>query len=85
MDINPEWISAVAAVLTTYAFVPQAIKVIRDKDTHAISKQMYIIFCTGLVLWLTYGLMMGSIPIIIGNAVTLTLALIILVMKLRLG
>lgn len=80
-----ELIGGVAAFLTTVAFFPQVLKVLRDRDTSSISLGMYTIFTTGVVLWLVYGFMIGSLPIIVGNMVTLVNASIILVMKLRLG
>lgn len=80
-----EWIGFVAAFLTTVAFVPQAVKTIRTKDTSSISLVMYLVFTLGVVCWLLYGLMLGSWPMILANIVTLGLASTILVLKLRYG
>lgn len=80
-----EWIGAVAATLTTSAFFPQAWKVIRTRDTRSISLIMYAVFTLGVVLWLVYGCMIGSIPIIVGNVITIVLAGTILWMKIRCG
>ena len=44
---------------------------------------MYVVFTLGVVFWLVYGILLGALPIIIANCVTLTLALTIVVMKLR--
>lgn len=63
-----------AAFLTTLAFVPQAWYVIRTKNVGALSKGMYTIFTSGVLLWLVYGIMMHSPPIIIANFITLLLA-----------
>ncbi len=78
-----EAIGYVAAVLTTLAFVPQAWQTWRTRDAAGISLGKYAMFCTGVALWLVYGLLLGAWPIILANAVTLVLALAILVMKLR--
>jgi len=78
-------VSAVAAVLTTVAFVPQAIHIIRFKETWAISLQMYVVFASGVALWLVFGVMIWNWPIIAANVVTLALALTIIRMKLRYG
>jgi len=78
-------VSAVAATLTTVAFVPQAIHIIRFKETRAISLQMYVAFASGVALWLIFGLMIWNWPIMVANAITLTLALTIIRMKLRYG
>lgn len=80
-----EWVGYVAATLTTLAFVPQAIRTIRTRDTRGISLGMYVVFVIGIVCWFGYGLVLGSWPMIIANAVTFALASIILALKLRHG
>jgi MtN3 and saliva related transmembrane protein len=78
-------VSAAAATLTTAAFLPQALHIIRHKDTRAISLQMYVAFATGVCLWMMFGLLIGNLPIIVSNAITLGLALAIIAMKLKYG
>ncbi|WP_108681069.1 SemiSWEET transporter [Methyloceanibacter sp. wino2] len=78
-------VSAIAATLTTIAFVPQALHIIRHKETRAISLQMYLVFATGVAFWLVFGLMLWNWPMILANIVTLALALTIVAMKLRYG
>jgi MtN3 and saliva related transmembrane protein len=78
-------VSAVAATLTTAAFVPQAMHIIRHKETRAISLFMYVSFATGVALWLLFGAMIGNWPIMVSNAITLMLALAIIAMKLKYG
>lgn len=78
-----EIIGGVAAALTTASFLPQAIKVVRTRETDAISLAMYAMFTTGVALWGIYGLMTMQWSIIIANAVTVVLASIILAMKVR--
>ena len=80
-----DWLGYIAATLTTAAFVPQAIKTLRSRDTRALSLGMYLIFTVGIAFWLGYGLVLGSWPIILSNSLTLVLAGIILVLKLRHG
>ena len=72
-----------AAVLTTSSFVPQAVHTFRTRDVSGISLVMYSVFTAGVALWLVYGLLLGAWPIVIANAITLSLACSILVMKLR--
>ena len=79
------FVSAAAATLTTAAFLPQALHIIRHKDTRAISLQMYVAFATGVLLWMVFGLLIGNLPIIVSNAITLGLALAIIAMKLKYG
>jgi len=78
-------VSAVAATLTTAAFVPQALHIIRHKETKAISLAMYVAFAAGVAFWLLYGYLIGNWPIMISNAITLALALAIIGMKLKYG
>ena len=79
------WVSALAASLTTAAFVPQALHVIRHKETKAISLLMYVVFATGVAFWMLFGMLIGNWPMIVANAITLALALAILAMKIRYG
>ena len=78
-------VSAVAATLTTAAFVPQALHIIRHKETRAISLFMYVSFAVGVALWLSFGVRIGNWPIIVSNGITLLLALAIIGMKLKYG
>jgi MtN3 and saliva related transmembrane protein len=78
-----EIIGAVAALLTTAAFLPQAFKVLRTRETAAISLTMYALFTAGVALWLAYGIITVQWSITIANAITLALAALILGVKLR--
>jgi len=78
-----EWIGFAAASLTTASFVPQALHTFQTKDVRGISLGMYSAFTAGVSLWLVYGILLSAWPIIIANAITVSLALAILVMKLR--
>lgn len=75
-------IGSVAGVLTTLAFIPQVIKVIKTKDTKALSLGMYSMQVVGVFLWLMHGLVIGDMALLVANAVTLCLSLIILVYKI---
>lgn len=83
--MNPEWIGFVAAALTSASFIPQAVMIIRTRDTRGISRGMYIIFTIGVGLWLVYGIALESWPMIFANVTTLALAGVILALKLRYG
>lgn len=86
--IPADWndtIGAIAAVLTTLSFVPQAWLTLRTRDVSGISLSMYTAFTTGVALWLLYGVILGAWPVIIANALTLMLATTILGMKLWFG
>lgn len=83
--MNGEWVGFVAATLTTISFIPQAVKTIRTKETHGISLGMYATFTVGVALWLVYGIVLVSWPMILSNIVTLGLSSTILALKLRYG
>lgn len=74
-----------AATLTTVSFIPQVWQVLKTRHTADISLAMYGLFTAGVALWLVYGLMLSAWPIIIANSITLLLAGMVLVMKLRYG
>jgi MtN3 and saliva related transmembrane protein len=78
-----EILGIIAGCFTTLSFIPQVIKVIKTKDTESISLLMYSLFTCGVLLWLVYGFLIGSLSIIAANAVTLPLAIIILWYKVR--
>jgi len=78
-----DFIGALAAVLTTASFLPQAWHTFTTKDVSGISLGMYSVFTTGVAAWLIYGLLLQAWPIVVANAITLTLAGTILAMKLR--
>lgn len=81
--MKAEWFGYAAAILTTVAFAPQALHTLKTRNVDGISLSMYSIFSAGVFCWLVYGLMIGSWPMIGANIVTLALALVILVLKLR--
>ena len=78
-----EILGYLAAFLTTAAFLPQTYQTIKTRDTKAISLAMYVLFTLGIALWLAYGLLIESWPLIFANAITFVMALTILIMKIK--
>ena len=74
-----------AATLTTISFVPQVIRTWKLKKTDEISLGMYLLFCSGVLLWFIYGWMIKDTPVMLANGLTLILASIILFFKLKYG
>lgn len=74
-----------AATLTTIAFLPQAWRTFRSKDVSGISLRMYSIFTLGVAVWLAYGIVLGEVPMMVANGLTLVPACAVLYMKLRYG
>ena len=80
-----EWmaIGLVAGFLTTVGFVPQIVKGYRSKSMKDVSLVMPLLLALGMLLWLFYGIWLDSLPIVLWNAIALTLNLIIVVLILR--
>ena len=83
MRIWIEYIGSLAAACTTLCWLPQAVKIIREKQTQGISLITQAVFTAGLALWLIYGLLLANWPLILANAVTLMLSVVILILKVR--
>ena len=83
IDFIIKYIGFFAAFCTTFAFLPQAIKVYQTKSTRDISLYMFLIFTIGVLSWLIYGLIINDWPVILANAVTLILSFFILIYKLK--
>jgi MtN3 and saliva related transmembrane protein len=84
--MSPTTIDAIgyaAAIFTTVAFVPQVIKSWRTRSTGDLSSTMLVVFTAGIILWLIYGLAIGSMPVILANAITLVLSATLVMLKLR--
>ena len=81
----PQAIGFLAGFLTTAAFIPQVVHAWRTRSTRDLSLLTIVAFTIGVSLWVAYGAMIHSLPILVWNAVTLTLNLGILAAKLRHG
>lgn len=75
---STDLIGFLAAFCTTIAFMPQALKVLKTRDTQSLSLSMYLIFTIGVGLWLAYGWIKQDMAMIIANIITLILACAIL-------
>lgn len=78
-------IGLLAAVISSVSMMPQVIKVHVTKKTDDLSLGAFSVLATGLFLWFIYGILIGEWPVILGNAMGLTLTLYIVVMKIRHG
>lgn len=72
------WVGLVAAFCTTAAFVPQVVAIIRSGSVDGISLGTYVLFTLGLSMWLAYGLIIGDLPIILANLISVVLAITVL-------
>jgi len=71
-------IGLMAAICTTTAFVPQVIAILRTGNVEGISVLMYSIFTVGIALWLSYGILVQDLPMLLANSISLVLALMVL-------
>ena len=78
-------IGLIAGTLTTASLLPQVIKTFRIKETKDLSLSMYIILATGMLLWVMYGVLIDSFPVIAANAISFILATIVLILKIKYG
>jgi MtN3 and saliva related transmembrane protein len=83
--MNIDLVGTAAGALSTIAFVPQVWRIWKTRSARDLSLPMYLIFTAGVALWFVYGLMLGAMPIIVCNGLTLLLAGTVLAMKLKFG
>ena len=73
----------VSATFTTIAFLPQIIKTIRIKSAKDVSMGMFVFFTTGVFLWIIYGVLTNTMPVLIANSVIFCLSLIQIILKIK--
>ena len=85
MDLLINGLGAAAALASIASFVPQVVKIWREKDASAVSLNMYAVTVTGFCLWVSYGVLLKSWPLVASNTACLILSAMILILKLRYG
>jgi MtN3 and saliva related transmembrane protein len=78
-------IGVFAALCSMVSFVPQVIKIWRERDASSVSLRMYVVTVLGFILWTAYGVLLKSWPLIGSNLISLALSAAILALKLRFG
>lgn len=76
-------VGTAAGLCSMASFTPQLFKIWREKDASSISLRMYIVTVTGFTLWIVYGVLLTSFPVIVTNSVCLVLSGAILALKWR--
>ena len=82
MNFDIEYIGLIAAILTTSGFAPQVYKTLKTKSVKGVSLSMYLVLFIGMLFWLSYGIMMDSLSIILANIVSGMLVLIQIIAKI---
>ena len=72
-----------AGILTTGSFLPQVIKIHRTKKTSDLSLAMFILLAAGISLWIIYGVLLKSLPVLLANSVVFVLCIYLIVAKVR--
>ena len=80
-----EIIGFIAAISTTVAFLPQVYKTWKTKDVSGLSLPMLFIFFVGVLMWLIYGFLKNSPPIIFANSITIVSAFLLVYYKIKYG
>ena len=78
-------VGVAAALCSMGSFVPQLVKIWRERDASSVSLHMYLVTVAGFTLWSLYGVLLGSWPLIGSNLVSLSLAGAVLALRLRFG
>jgi MtN3 and saliva related transmembrane protein len=74
-------VGLVAGALTTSSTIPQAVKILRTRSAKDVSEWFFMLMSAGMLLWLVYGLARADAAIVLWNAVSLGLCVMILVLK----
>jgi MtN3 and saliva related transmembrane protein len=85
MELAANIVGSAAGVCSMISFIPQIVKILREKDASAVSLRMYMVTVTGFILWTTYGGLLKSWPVLVSNAVCLVLTATILTLRWRFG
>jgi len=80
-----EIIGFLAAFICAVSMTPQVVKIYRTKKTSDLSLGAFSVLASGLFLWFIYGLLIHSLPIIVGNGIGFSFTLYIIIMKIRHG
>jgi MtN3 and saliva related transmembrane protein len=76
-------VGVIAALCSMSSFVPQIVKMVRERKAEAVSFPMYVVTVAGFVFWIAYGIAIVSWPVAVSNVVNLILAAAILALKMR--
>ncbi len=78
-----EFVGMIAACLTTASFLPQVYKIWKAKSAKEVSLTMFLTMFLGVILWMTYGILIGSFSMVVANLITAFLAAIIIYYKIK--
>lgn len=79
------YLGYVAGFLTTFALVPQIMRIYKLKSAREISVLYNTAMLLGIILWLVYGIILGLSPLIVWNSIGMCLTALLLLSKLKYG
>ncbi len=82
-DILVEVVGLVGATFTTLAFVPQVVKIWKNRSSNGVSLSMYVCMLVGIIIWLAYGILINSIAVIVANILSGILQVVIIFLTLK--
>ncbi|MDA9035953.1 SemiSWEET transporter [Flavobacteriaceae bacterium] len=82
-DILVEVVGLVGATFTTLAFVPQVVKIWKNRSSNGVSLSMYVCMLVGIIIWLAYGILINSIAVIAANILSGILQVVIIFLTLK--
>jgi len=89
MPEAPVWlvntIGVIAGLCSMTSFIPQIVKILRERNAAAISLHMYAVTIAGFICWTAFGVLSNSWPVALANAVCLALVTTIFFLRLRFG
>jgi MtN3 and saliva related transmembrane protein len=80
-----EMVGLTAGCMTTCSFIPQVVRTYRSRSVKDISLRMYLLMSAGVLLWVVYGAMIGSVSVMTANVVSFILTAAIVIMKIVFG
>ena len=82
-EILVEVVGLVGAMFTTLAFVPQVVKIWKNRSSDGVSLSMYVCMLVGIISWLAYGILIDSIAVIVANILSGILQVVIIFLTLK--
>lgn len=76
-------IGTAAALCSMTSFAPQIVKIWKERNASSVSLRMYVVTVTGFILWIAYGWLIRSWPVMGSNIVCLGMSATILLLKWR--
>ncbi|WP_336518513.1 SemiSWEET transporter [Pollutibacter soli] len=83
MNNYTQYVGIAAGIFTAISMLPQLIKIVRTKKAESVSLFMVIILLLGLSAWVLYGWLKKDWPIIVTNAFSIVVNVLIFIFSVR--